>query len=208
MKFITTLILIFPIVIFTQVNIEKTAARINSVQVAKNYIKNIKDKEKAVLKTFSKSEDNNPFIQSLFDLKTGTSKIVDSKNGKILYKVLKTETVALYNINIMEFDSNKTPISEINSLKSFIIKGLKNKEHKFSNLARVYSSHSSSKTGGNLNWTNLDAFSKRFKKTVTEKHVGQVFSFDEHRQRKHYIIEKVLENKSIEQITVFIISKK
>lgn len=207
MKFYLMFLLCIPTLLVSQTNIEKTAARINSIKIAEAYIKNSKNKTQAKLVTFSKDDTNNVLINSLFELPRGKHKIEQTEKGKILYKVIQKKTGFSYKANIMEFNSNKTTIAEINSLRSFIMKGLKSKEHKFENLARVYSSHKTAKTGGDLGWTKAGTFSKRFEKAIADKRVGQVFSFDEHRKRKHYVIMKTAKSKPNEYITVFIISE-
>ncbi|RZN76159.1 MAG: hypothetical protein EVB12_06670, partial [Winogradskyella sp.] len=188
---------------FSQSNYENMLERVSSKTQANVFIKRFKSEVKAEVINIT-SEDTLYGTLNLSESKKGDTKSIDSVSGKIIYKILgKTEKKSTsYNASIMEFDSNKITISEINSLRSFILKGIKNGEHKFENLARVYSSHPSAKTGGGLGWTKEGTFSKRFEKAIADKRVGQVFSFDEHRENKHYVIVKTEESKNLESITV------
>ncbi|MBT8245236.1 MAG: hypothetical protein HKP48_08900 [Winogradskyella sp.] len=177
--------------------------RIKSKTQAELFLKRYKSELKGEIININ-SEDRLYTALNLSEAKQGDKKTEDSASGKITFKVLGKlkEKSTSYKVSIMEFDSKKMSISEINSLRSFILKGIKNGEHKFENLARVYSSHPTAKTGGGLGWTNEGTFSKRFEKAIADKRVGQVFSFDEHRENKHYVIVKTEDNKALESVNV------
>lgn len=192
MKHLLAILLVIPFLSFSQANIEKILDRVSTKTQAQAFLKRYKTKVSGEIITMTEGD------AELFALKKGEK----LKRGNTTFKVISKGKAASYNINIMEFDSNKTTISEINSLRSFILKGIKSGEHKFQNLARVYSSHPSAKTGGNLGWQNAGTFSKRFEKIISEKRKDQVFAYDEYRQKKHYVVYKNEDNKSVEQITV------
>ena len=149
-----------------------------------------------------------PLAKELSELPTGELKIVENRTTKTAYKVIDTGKSRAFKISLMEFDSNKTSLSEINSLRAFILQGIKNGEHKFHNLARVYSSHPSARTGGDIGWIQEGTFSKRFDLVLSKKKKGQVFSFDEHRDRKHYILMKTEDDKITENLIILVVSSK
>lgn len=188
---------------FSQANFEKTLERVSSETQAKVFIKRFRNDVNADILSVSSSDE----LYKNLNLNTATkgeTKTENADSGKVIYKILgkSKEKSTNYKASIMEFDSNKTSIAKINSLRSFIMQGIKSKEHKFENLARVYSSHPTAKTGGDLGWTKQGTFSPRFEKAIADKRVGQVFSFDEHRQKKHYVIVKTEESKAVESVTV------
>lgn len=192
MRIIFTLIILFPTILISQVNIEKTLDRVSTKTQAKVFLKSYKSKVTGEIITITDS--NSEF----FNLKKGEQ---IKKDGSI-YKVIGKGKSSNYNISIILFNSNKTTITEINSLRSFILKGIKNGEHKFENLARVYSAHPSAKTGGGLGWVNKGTFSERLEKIIAGKRKGQVFSYDEHREKKHYIIKKNEDNADVDSVTI------
>ena len=192
MRFLLLLIFLTPTILVSQVNIEKVLDRVSTKTQAEVFLKRYKSKVTGEIITVTDS--NSEF----FKLKKGEQ---IKKDGSI-YKVIGKGKSSSYNISIMLFDSNKTTITEINSLRSFILKGIKNGEHKFENLARVYSAHPSAKTGGGLGWINKGTFSDRFEKIIATKRKGQVFSYDEHREKKHYIVKKNEANKDVVSIII------
>ncbi len=206
MKTITLILFFFSTVCFSQKNIEKQLDSISTKADAKSYIKSIVKKNGKLI-TFNSEKHKTQLATELFKLAKGQKKVIKTEKGKTYYKVIEKQKVPHFKVSIMEFDSAKTPLSEINSLRSFILKGIKNGEHKFENLARVYSSHPSAKTGGDLGWVKSGTFSKRFEKAIKDNRVGELFTFDEYRSKKHYIIYKTKENKNIEEITVLKITE-
>lgn len=201
MKTIYFFIFLFSITSFSQASYEKMLDRVSTKTQAEVFLKRYKSDLKGEIINIEPTNTEYATL-NLSELSKGDKKEVDTPTGKVIYKVLGQGKTSSYRISIMEFDSNDMPISEINSLRSFILKGLKNKEHKFENLARVYSSHKTAKTGGDLGWVMHGTFSKRFEKAVADKRIGQVFSFDEHRQNKHYVILRTEENKDVETLTL------
>lgn len=208
MRRLFTLLFLMPFACFSQIDMEKSLDSIVTTEDAKNYIKANNREFKGKIVTFNKEKHKTKLASELFDKSKGGKKVIKTEKGKTIYKIIDKKETSHYKVSIMLFDSKKTTITEINSLRSFILKGIKNKEHKFENLARVYSAHPTAKTGGDLGWLKKGTFSKRFEKAVADKRVGQVFSFDEHRQKKHYVIMKTQDSKPIEEITVLKIESK
>lgn len=204
-KLFTTLLFSFSMFSFSQKDATKQLDAISTLKDAKTYIENNKTSQ-AELLTYSSENNKTKLTDELFKLSVGEKTSTQTDNNVTIYKIISREKTANYKVSIIEFDSNKTALSEINSLRSFILKGLKNDEHKFENLARVYSNHPSGETGGDLGWLKKGTFSKRFEKSIKDNRVGKVYTFDEYRDKKHYIIVKTAENKTIEEITVFKIS--
>jgi len=189
-----------PLFVLSQ-DLEEQLNTIKSIEDAERFIKH-SNAIKGELITLNRNDDSNRATAQLLSTPVGKHLKIDDNQFNIYYKVLAKTKTNYYKISIMEFDSNKTPLSEINSLKSFILKGIKSGEHKFENLARVYSEHPSAKTGGDLGWTKQGTFSKRFEKAVKDNKKGRLFTFDEYRERKHYIISKTDDNTLAEEITV------
>ncbi|MFD1061684.1 peptidylprolyl isomerase [Winogradskyella litorisediminis] len=203
MNFAYLFIFLFSITAFSQRDYKSMLERVNSESQAKIFIKRFQADVNGEIISLNPSDILYKNLK-LSEAPIGDTKVENSIAGKITYKVLdkSKSKSSKYRASIMEFDSNKLPISEINSLRAFILQGLKNKEHKFENLARVYSSHPTAKTGGDLGWTAQGTFSSRFEKAIADKSVGQAFSFDEHRKKKHYIIVKTEENKTMETVKI------
>ena len=207
MKYYFTLLIFIPFLCFSQTKLEASIDSISTKEEAKTFLKSHKNETKGKLITFNKEKHKTKLATELFELSKGGKKVIKSENGKTIYKLIDKKNASHYKASIMLFDSKKTTIAEINSLRSFILKGIQNKEHKFENLARVYSAHPTAKTGGDLGWIKKGTFSKRFEKAIADKRVGQVFSFDEHREKKHYVIMKTQENQDIEEIIVLKITE-
>lgn len=208
MKYYKLLFLFIPFLSFSQNNMEIYVDNITTIDEAKAFIKTHKTNFKGKIITFNKEKHKTRLASELFEKAKGGKKVIKTEKGKTIYKIIDKKQIIHYKVSIILFDNEKTSISEINSLRSFILKGIKNKEHKFENLARVYSAHPTAKTGGDLGWLKKGTFSNRFEKVVLDKHVGQVFSFDEHRQKKYYIIMKTQDSKQIEEITILKIEQK
>jgi len=208
MKHYYYLFLFVPLLSISQNELDTSLDSITNKREAKIFLKSNKDKIKGKIVTFNKLKHKTKLANELFETSVGSKKVVNSEKGKTTYKILEKKEVQHYRASIILFDSNKTTIAEINSLRMFILKGIRSGEHKFENLDRVYSSHPTAKTGGDLGWIKKGTFSKRFEKIITDKRVGQVFSFDEHRLKKHYVIKKTQNNEPIEEITVLKIESK
>lgn len=206
MKKLLFVLILLPIFAFAQKKLEKQLDSIVSADDAKSFIKNNAN-SKGKLITFNSEKHKTQLAKELFELSEGGKKSYKSETGKTYYKIISKEKTPHYKASIMEFDSKKTPLAEINSLRSFILKGINAGEHKFENLARVYSSHPTAKTGGDLGWLKTGTLSKRFEKAIRDKKSGQLFTFDEYRKGKHYIILKTDDNKAIEEITVLKITE-
>jgi parvulin-like peptidyl-prolyl isomerase len=206
MKLFVALFLLIPILSFSQLKIDKQLDSISTFEDAKSYIKNNKS-SKGKLITFNTEKHKTKLAKELFELSVGSKTSYEKENGKTFYKLISKDNKVHYKVSIIEFDSNKTPLSEINSLRAFILKGIKSGKHKFENLARVYSAHPSGKTGGDLGWQKAGSMSTRFEKTLKSKKPDRVFIFDEHRQKKHYVMLKTDDDKLIEEITVLKITE-
>ncbi|RNC87241.1 MAG: hypothetical protein ED556_07420 [Winogradskyella sp.] len=201
------LLFLIPAILFAQKGIETSLDSIQNTEDAKAFIKsNSKDIEGKLI-TFNKEKHKSKLATELLNLSKGGKKVIKTETGKTIYKVIDKKTTSHYRASIMLFDGNKTPVQEINSLRSYILKGIRNGEHKFHNLARVYSVHPTAKTGGDLGWVKKGTFSKRFEKAIADKPVGYTFSFDEYPKR-HYVLQKTEDDKTIEEITVLKIVQK
>ncbi|TCK69159.1 parvulin-like peptidyl-prolyl cis-trans isomerase protein [Winogradskyella wandonensis] len=204
MKLHLLFLVFFSYIGFSQTNYEKALDRVSTKTQAEIFLKRYKSDVKGELLSITK---NNPENAALLQLPIGEIKTEELNGKKVIYKAISKGKGQSYRISLMEFDSNKTTIAEINSLRSFILKGIKNGEHKFENLARVYSSHPTAKTGGDIGWTPEGTFSKRFENVIKTKRIGQVFSYDEHRQKKHYVVVKTEENKLEDVVNVLKITE-
>lgn len=208
MKNIIYILLVIPFLGFSQKKIERSLIGIRTLQQAEKFIEAKKDVYDSKILKLDIGEEQTPLAKELSELPIGKLKIVENGTSKTVYKVIDTKKTRESKMSLMEFDSKKTTLSEINSLRAFILKGIKNGEHKFHNLARVYSSHPSAPTGGDIGWVKEGTFSKRFDLVVAKKKKGQVFSFDEHRERKHYILMKTEDDKITENLIVLVVSSK
>ncbi len=202
------IVLVLPLLSFSQKDLEKSIDSISTKEDAKAYLKSNKTEVKGKLVTFNKEKHKTKLASELFEKSIGGKKVLKTEKGTIIYKIIEKKQTQHYRASIILFKSNEKPISEINSLRSFILKGIRSGEHKFENLARVYSAHPTGKRGGDLGWIKKGTFSKRFEKAIADKKENQVFSFDEHREKKHYVILKTSGNTAIEEITVLKIEDK
>jgi parvulin-like peptidyl-prolyl isomerase len=191
----------FTLTCFSQNSIEQELDAINSIDDAQNYIRNNKAFTSELI-TFNSEKQKTEPINTLFELSIGEKTAFKTEKGITYYKVISKDKIPHYRVSIIELSSKETSLSEINSLRSFILKGIRNGEHKFPNLARVYSSHPSGKTGGDLGWLKEGTRTKRFEKSVKDNRLGKVYTFDDYRDNLHYVIMKTSDNQDIEVITV------
>ena len=208
MKYFIHLLLIIPFLGFSQKKIERSLIGIRTLQQAEKFVKSQKEDSNAEILYLNINDTNSALANELLALPKGKLKVDDVDGVKTVYKVISTKKERTYRLSMMEFDSKKTTLSEINSLRAFILKGIRNGDHKFHNLARVYSSHPSAPTGGDLGWVKEGTFSKRFDLVLSKKKKNQVFSFDEHRERKHYVLMKTEDDKISESLIVLKVSSK
>lgn len=207
-KYSLSLALFVSLLSFSQKDLEKSIDSIITQEDAKAYLKSNKTEVKGKLVTFNKEKHKTKLASELFEKSVGGKKVLKTEKGNIIYKVIEKKQTQHYRASIILFKSDEKPISEINSLRSLVIKGVKSGERKFENLARVYSAHPTGKRGGDLGWIKKGTFSKRFEKAIADKKENQVFSFDEHPEKKHYVILKTSANTPIEEITVLKIEDK
>ena len=208
MKYLLFILFFSSVLAYSQKNIERSLIGIRTLQQAEKFVDSKKGEFNAEVLRLTIGNEISPLIEELSKLSKGQLKIEENNGTKTVYKVIDKKKTVEYNVSLMEFDSKKTPLSEINSIRAFILKGIKSGEHKFHNLARVYSLHPSAPTGGNLGWVKQGTFSKRFDIIMSKKKKGQVFSFDEHRERKHYVLMKAKEDREIEGLIVLKVSQK
>lgn len=206
MKRYTLLFVLISTVCFSQKKSEFTLDSILTKEDAKSYLKNNKTAKGKVV-SFNTLKHKTKLASELFNLSVGSQKSYKSENGKTVYKVLEKSEVPHYKASIIEFDINETPLSEINSLRAFILKGINSGQHKFENLARVYSKHPSGRTGGDLGWVKEGTFPPKFEKAINSGKIGKPFIYDEYRKRKHYILLKTEPKTTIEEITVLKITQ-
>ncbi|MDO1500727.1 peptidylprolyl isomerase [Winogradskyella maritima] len=191
----------------SELNIETELDSISNATEANAFLKkNSKLKGKIVV--YNAEKHKTKLADELFELGTGGKKTYKNEFETTHYKVIKRDMVPHYRASIIMFDSKIQPMSEINSLRSFILKGMREGGHDFSGLAKVYSKDRSAKTGGDLGWLKKGSMSKRFEKILADHKVGQVFSFDEPREKRHYVMLKSEADKPIEEITVLKITEK
>jgi parvulin-like peptidyl-prolyl isomerase len=182
----------------SQNSIEQKLDSISDYNEAKTFIKANKT-IKGKLVTFNKEKHKTKLADELFGLPIGGKKVYKTERVKTHYKVLSKNQVPHYRVSIIRFD-NKIDVAEINAQRNHILKAYKSKEHKFEDLAKVYSIDRSGKTGGDLGWIEKGKRSEGFEKMIEHHNLGDIFIVDD--KNKSYIVLKTKVDQLIDEITL------
>jgi len=202
MKYLFTLSFFISFFGFTQNNLAKQLDSITTKDDAAVFIKTYNLKE-SKLYTFNKEKHKTTLANSLFKLPEGGKKVIRTKLKKTYYKIIDKSKVNHYKFNIIVLDGNETSEYSAKVIRNKILSQHK-EGYKFEDLAKKHSSEYSTETGGDTGWVKLGDISDAFNKKAFSQNlaVNDVFTIDDNKNKKYYIVKKTKDKTPIEEITV------
>lgn len=202
MKFLLTLLIFIPVFCFAQNTLEKQLDSISTSEAATTFLKTNNPNE-GKLYTYNKEKHKTKLADELFKLSKGSKKIIRSNYKKTFYKVIDKAEVDYYKFNIIIFDGNKISNFSAKVIRDKVLSQY-NEGYKFKDLAKHHSSGPTAKMGGDTGWIKLGDISEAFdKKAFKESHaINDVFTIDDVKNKKYYIVMKTQDKTIIEEITV------
>ncbi|WP_439152431.1 peptidylprolyl isomerase [Winogradskyella sp.] len=207
MKHFFTILLLVPLISFSQGNLEKDIDSISTTEEAKSYIKQHKI-NKGKLYTFNKAKHKTRLADDLFKLSKGGKKVIKTEYNKTYYKFINKDQVPHWKFSIILFKSSETSAEEAKQKRSKILAKL-HEGYKFKDLAKHSSEDPTAKMGGDTGWIKPGQISKAFDDTAFSDSINlnEAFFVDDVELNKYYLVIKTEAKTPIEEITVLKISE-
>ncbi|MBV7268232.1 peptidylprolyl isomerase [Winogradskyella luteola] len=201
MKQLFVLLLVFPIIGFSQETLEQELDSISTAEEAKTFAKAHKKANKSKLFTFNKEKHKTRLADDLFKLVKGGKQVVKTDYKKTYYKVIDKNKVTHYRVSYIYFDGSKMTLEEINDKRNKIL-GQYSDGYKFDALAKLHSMDLNAKRGGDLGWFPEGQMHPEFEDAVKQHNTNDIFTLDIADKNWSYIVLKTFDAKPIEEITV------
>lgn len=201
MKKTLTLLLIIPILCFSQGTLEKELDSISTLEDAKTFSQTHKRANKSKMFTFNKEKHKTQLANDLFELSKGGKKVIKTDYKNTYYKIIDKSKVLHNRVSYIYFDGSKMSLKDINAKRSKLIAQFRD-GYKFEALATMHSMDINAKRGGDLGWFPEGKMHQEFENAVRSHDLGDVFTLDIEEPKWHYIILKTFEPKRIEEITI------
>ena len=207
MKFFFTLLLFIPLFSFTQNTLKKQLDSIETSDDAVQFLKTYQS-DQAQLFIFNKEKHKTKLTDGLFKLPKGGKKVIKADLKKTYYKILDKIEVDHYRFNIIVIDAKNTSNAAAKSIRAKILSQY-NEGYKFIDLAKHHSSGPNANTGGDTGWIKLGDISTTFDEIAfsPDYKVNDVFTIDDIKNKKYYIVVRTQDKKPIEEITVLKITE-
>jgi hypothetical protein len=202
MKYIFLLLVFVPLIHSSQTILEKQLDSVTTAEEAMKFLKTNKPEDGKVI-TFNKEKHKTDLTTSLFKYRLGGKKIVRSGNKRTVYKILDKSTPDFCKFDIILLDGSKTSGQQAKVIRDKVL--LQYKEgYKFKDLVKNHSDGPTAKTGGDTGWIKLGDISEAFDEVAfNENHaINDVFTVDDEKNKKYYIVMKTQDKTPIEEITV------
>ena len=202
MKYIFLLLVFTPLINSSQTILEKQLDSVTTAEEAMKFLKTNKPEDGKVI-TFNKEKHKTNLTNSLFKYRLGGKKIVRSGNKRTVYKILDKSAPDFCKFDIILLDGNKTSGEQAKVIRDKVL--LQYKEgYKFKDLVKNHSDGPTAKTGGDTGWIKLGDISEAFDEVAFNQNhaINDVFTVDDEKNKKYYIVIKTQDKTPIEEITV------
>lgn len=202
MKYYFTLLLFIPLFCFSQNTLEKKLDSISTSEDAVSFLKTNRPEE-GKLYTYNKKKHKTKLADELFKLSKGGKKVIKTDFKKTFYKVINKTEVDYYKFNIIVLDGNKTSSFSAKVLRDKVLSQY-NEGYRFKDLAKHHSSGPTAKMGGDTGWIKIGDISEAFDDKAFNESlaINDVFTIDDVKNKKYYIVMKTENKTLIEEITV------
>lgn len=202
MKYFFTIILLIPIICFSQESLEQQLDSISSSEEANSFLKENRPKQ-GKLFTFNRAKHKTRLANDLFNLAKGGKKVIKTDFKKTYYKVIDKSEVMFSRFDIIVFDASKTSTEDAIEKRNKVL-ALHKEGYRFKDLAKHNSSGPTAKMGGDTGWIKPGDMSKAFDEIAFNKtHAAdEIFTVDDTENNKYYLVVKTEAKTAIEEITV------
>ncbi|WP_299122680.1 peptidylprolyl isomerase [uncultured Winogradskyella sp.] len=202
MKYLFTLLLFIPLFGFTQNNLAKQLDSITTKKDADTFLKTHKPEDGKIY-IYNKEKHKTKIATSLFKLSEGGKKVIKNDFKKTYYKVIDKSKVDHCKFNIIVLDGEMTSNQSAKVIRNKVLSQY-NEGYKFEDLAKQHSSGPTAKTGGDTGWIKLGDISDTFDEQAFNQNraIDEVFTVDDSKNKKYYIVVKTKDKTPIEEITV------
>jgi parvulin-like peptidyl-prolyl isomerase len=201
MKRLLVLLLLIPIISFSQENLEQELDSVSTAEEAKTFAKTHKKANKSKVFTFNKEKHKTRLADDLFKLSKGGKQVVKTDFKKTYYKVIDKNEVLHYRASFIYFDGSKMTLEEINEKRAKILSQYE-QGYKFDALAKLHSMDLSAKRGGDSGWFPEGQMHSDFEYAIKNHDTNDIFTLDITDRKWHYVVLKTFDDKPIEEITV------
>lgn len=172
---------------------KKIISRLNNVSTteqAEEFI--INNKDLTAETEFYRADKDSSEIAKILLSKNNNETVVYKNN---IYKIVKVEPIIYYRSSYIYFDGYKLNQSQIDSLRSVVLKLYENGTP-FSELATKYTMDENP-NGGDLGWLEFGKTVKEYENAVANAKTGEVFKLDIPKIKWHYLVKKTFDNKTV-----------
>ena len=203
--FLTAILCVFTFALKAQTDSEITEIlkSANDIDEIKNKLDKYPDYS-AKLLSLNSDNDKSKFNKTALNKKAG--ELFTSKDKKIFYKVISSDSSISVRVSYIYFDGNKMDKTEIDKRRAEIKKRIE-KGEPFADLAAEYSMDDNSAKGGDLDWVSAEMLDKTFTEEVTKHNKGEIFEINVINNNWYYLVLKT-ENDRITKTTMMIVVEK
>ncbi|WP_179354393.1 peptidylprolyl isomerase [Winogradskyella vidalii] len=202
MKHLFTLLLLLPLIGFSQSELETQLDSISTPEEAQIFLKANKPK-KGKLFTFNKAKHKTKLADELFNMAKGGKKVIRTDFKKTFYKVVDKADVNYSKFRIIEFNAANTSDEEAKSRRQKILNQFL-QGYRFKDLAKYHSQGPTAKMGGDTGWIKAGDMSEAFDAVAFSESnpVNEAFMVDDLDNKIYYLILKTEPITLIEEVTV------
>jgi parvulin-like peptidyl-prolyl isomerase len=203
MKYYFLIVVLIPLLNFSQTALEKQLDTIVTSEDAVKFLKANRPEDGKLI-TFNKEKHKTTLASSLFKYREGGKKIIRTGFKRTVYKILDKSMVDFYRFDIILLDGNKTSNQQAKVIRNKVLSQY-NEGFKFKDLAKHHSDGPTAKTGGDTGWIKPgDMSSEAFDDAAFNqiRAIDEVFTVDDEINKKYYLVMKTRDKTPIEEITV------
>ncbi|MFK7834503.1 MAG: peptidylprolyl isomerase [Winogradskyella sp.] len=202
MKTLFTILLLIPLITFSQESLEQQLDSISTADEANTFLKANKPKQ-GKLFTFNKKKHKTRLANDLFSLSKGGKKVVRTEFKRTYYKVVDKSDVMYSKFSIIVLGDSETSNEALISKRNKVMAQY-NEGYRFKDLAKHNSSHHTAKKGGDTGWIKAGELSPAFDAVAfNENHeLNEIFTIDDPENQMFYLVIKTENKTPIEEITV------
>lgn len=208
MKYLFILLLLIPIVSFSQESLEQQLDSVSTSEEAATFLKKNKPRKGKIF-TFNKKKHKTRLAEDLFSLAKGGKKVIRTEFKKTFYKVINKAEVDYMKFNIIVIGHSETTPEELTAKRDKVL-SLYNEGYKFKDLAKHYSSDQTATQGGDTGWIKAGEMPAVFDDVAFGENqaIDEIFTIDDVENKKYYVVIKTESKTPIEEITVLKFSEK
>ncbi len=201
-KILLSLILLISFSAFSQKQVKKELASIETIDQAENYLETKKSKKNKLM-AFNEEKHKTKLAKMLLEMPVGATKIVDSEFSQTHYKIVDKTNEPHYRISYIFLDETKVDIDKIYEIRKTVMYEYEN-GIRFEDLAKRYSMDDNAIKGGDSGWFKEGEMPEEIDKEVSDlsHDLDSIYSVRVPSENGYYIILKTYRVQTIKEVKV------